>query len=281
MNKSSASLKIFLQIFLPALLIIVIDQVTKYHAVHFSGKLINYNTGIMTGIFASTNSFVQNFIIFSFFFLITSFFILIQFLYFDTFRFLSVLSTTLLASYSSNLIDKLRTGAVVDYIPVKIDTASTLMLNVADLVQLLSVSFILAYALINFKSIFLTSSKRKTLLVDNTFQISNALFTSLFSMLAGISIAVLSYSTIKPFLHISIGSYWVAIGFFLICFSVTVFISNIIFLHRAAGPVYAIKRYLSELESGKVSSLKFRKNDFFKYLEGPLNKLSDQYKNFK
>ncbi len=72
------------------------------------------------------------------------------------------------------------------------------------------------------------------------------------------------------------------IGILFFALILLVFILEILFLHRIAGPLYRIEKTLNDIADGKkVEFIKLRKKDFLKPLANSVNKVIEKINSFK
>ena len=276
MRKKSSSVRDFLkQIIIPLFGVIALDQGSKSWAMHGSGLTILFNQGIIGGAFAQAPQLLKMWVIFAVFFITISFFISIQFLFFKFAKPLSTLISVLLAAFSSNLIDKLQLGGAVDFIPIQLGADRTVYFNVADFIQQITLVVLFIYLFVQRQTFWPLFEFRKTWIIDRSFQVSSALFTSVFSTTAGAAVAFLAYIFIVSYGIVpDLRIYSISMALFLFCFFIAVFFSSLIFFNRAAGPVYAGCKFIDQLTEGKYGQMKLRKTDYFKSLESSLNRLA-------
>ncbi len=267
----------WLQIFAPLGGVVLIDQWSKAYVLKTPGFSIILNTGMIAGAYSQAPQFMKTMIIFSLFFIMASVFFLLQFLVFKTEKNLSILLSLLLGAFGSNLVDKFRFGGAIDFIPIKISADSAMVLNVADFVQQIVIAFLVGYLIKNHERIWPLLNVRKTWVIDRSFQITSALFTTIFALVSGIGVAILSYLFYGPKSSGSeVMAYWITVGLFLVCFFILVFLFSLVYFNRSAGPVFAAVKFIDKLERGEFGQMKLRKTDYFRSLESSLNRLAEK-----
>lgn len=166
--------------------------------------------------------------------------------------------TVLLAGMLGNVIDRLFFGHVIDFIVFGNKEVIYSVLNLADFFQLTGLMMIIYNSIAHYAVIWPKNNKRTDKWVNPPFQKKFIFFN--FTLLASISLVLLVFSF--AFLKITLNEY---LGFesevsenilqlylrlYLILNAVLFmcyFVISLIASHRVAGPIYAFKKYTTEL----------------------------------
>lgn len=205
-----------------------------------------------------------------------TFYVYLFFIFYQPISSLFKWAFTLLASgLTSNLMDRIQKGYVVDFISLDWFPAATFYLNTADVFQTIG-WILLAYGIItNRKKIWKINEQRKTLIIMKDHQM-NFVFYLLTTVLSVSTFFILiQYQITKHIEHIkntsqdSLATTYFTnniIVIFLLVVIVPVVVGlAIYFSNKIYGPIYAFKKYVYLLIEGKnPPPFKLRKNDQMK-----------------
>jgi lipoprotein signal peptidase len=273
-NPLLASLLIFLAV-------ITLDQSIK----HWVGSLDQIvtlglislspvsNSGILLGTLSNAPPLIRT-ITFSCLFIFILFLVMIfQVLLFQDQKFkkLNLSIGLLLGGISSNGIDRIQKGYVLDYLHFSIPGLEGIYLNLADLMLLFG-AFATFFQLSHFRAELWPKDDLRTFrLIDPKFQLAFSFKIFLMSFFSMSMMGVFAFSFFKTYFFNFADSTqkqfliaWIILTSLLSLFS---FIFGLIISGRAAGPVYAITRFVRELKINQNVSFKLRKNDSFQQLE--------------
>ena len=173
----------------------------------------------------------------------------------------------------SNLADRVRLGAVVDFIQVHFWNYR-FFLNFADLFQQFAVMGIF-YSLVRMRGKnggF--TEKRGNILIDPQAQLNGAWFFSTAAFLVCIGAACLVYAYFdasNATLGINKGEFAVFVVLTGLFVSTLIFFCSIFYSLRLVGPVFALKKYFENYDPKKADTFRLREGDYFRYLEKPVN----------
>ena len=208
--------------------------------------------------------------------------------------FLRLGMSILLGAILGNIADRIYWGYVVDFIFLSAFSYNTPIFNVSDALQWVGYIIIVYGFVTEGKHLWPESNLRQSYWVDKKYQIRYCLRLVLFGGAFTVIAGIYSYTFLKVALQqiesnpvITQGglieSQKILVTFLIIyviisiIFMVILFFSGIAISHRVAGPVYALQKFLEDLMSGHVRSLKFRVSDEFTHLEGIANKFADKF----
>ncbi len=268
---------------------VVVDQVTKAWALRNLGPLEFYgpiglvlhrNPGAILGIFSDlppllrvvTLSTGGAFLIFIY--------AAIQYLLRRRSMMLRSGMSLLLGGIIGNVLDRMLSGSVVDFILIGSPQLASPAFNFADAIQWVGYGMIVFALIKEGTHIWPDSNERKQIWVNPSFQIKYCLILMSvglgFSLIAG----VFSFTFIKVAIEeLVIGpSRQIVEAKFLIPFLVTFSIISLAFIlglfvlgrilsHRTAGPIYAFEKFLEDQMQGKDRPLRLRAGDDFHHLE--------------
>jgi signal peptidase II len=176
-----------------------------------------------------------------------------------------------------NLIDRMTTQAVVDFISLSFIEGLPYM-NLADIFQIMGYCCIACGVYRDSLYYWPKNDWRIKYLVNRNFQIRTSLLFSSLTFFASFIVIVFSYFFLK-----SQHSEFTVKTYFFSGLALSLFLSGISFLvgvlltHRVAGPVYAIQRNLKNMLKGNIQKLELRNNDEFKELERTINLIQEEY----
>lgn len=167
-----------------------------------------------------------------------------------------------IAAINSNVIDRVRLGGVIDFIPLG---KSHYFANIADLFLVIGLLLILYSLIFNSKALFFDKDQRGTWLVEKKYQLTFA-----FCMAIGIGIQSLCLIFFSyPFLKLGklttpqMQSFVIVAIILTAISSLIGFLFMIILTNFSAGPLFRLKRNLRENNDDEVVP---RKSDFHKEL---------------
>lgn len=177
-----------------------------------------------------------------------------------------------------NVYDRIRYGAIVDFIKFQFGSWISPIFNVADVIQWVGY-VILAYAFVRETNLFRPKNyTRKSYLVNEPIQKRFSLLLSTMVLIISGVFAVFGYTFMKVLMYemalsnnepaeklIRYFSFViVALG---VIFSVFAYYLGRIISHRFVGPVFAFERFLKETMNGNHVKFRVRTNSEFKHLE--------------
>ena len=278
--------------------LVAIDQLSKYSASQFltssSDKSLlgfslqapvkNYN--LIFGLnFISDSLFINTFLtavfcLFLFYYILSLSFIP------KVFYHLQIGITVLFSGFTSNLMNKLLSGYVTDFIKWTPSQTLSFYFNLSDVFQ--TIAWVLIFSQFFFlkKHMWRKEEKRKQLIIMKAQQLQFAGYSALAFLSISSFFLLLTYQflgliELTDFANIrQISSSFFMYSFFillLLCLSIGIFflyLSNKIY-----GPLYAFERYIKALINGeKPEDLRLRKNDQLKHLEKLARDIKDSIK---
>jgi len=264
-----------------ALFIILFDQLSKYWAHTIDGRVDFlffifqkfYNPGISFGQFSGGEPFVRVVFLSLFFGLIflTSTIIIFYFLNKKHLFGVRYPVTFFISGIIGNGIDRILWGKVTDFIILK--PLPYIVFNVGDIfiawfgIQSIYVLFSRA------DDIWYEENLRGFKIIDPDFQWSFSIKFAVISFFSNFLMASFCYTILNVLIknvalkdkmmgHIALG--FIGLTVFFALFGL---FFGLVVTHRSAGPIYAFKRFLSELKSNPNARLKLREQDYHKSLE--------------
>ena len=235
---------------------------------------------------ASKNLFVNTsltaiFCLFSFYYILLLIFIPKPFYY------LQVGITVLFSGFTSNFINKLSNGYVLDFISWHPFQNITFYFNLADIFQTLAWLFILIQIFSLRKLIWRKNEKRTRFFIKSAYQFEFIGYASLAFFCLSAFLLLISYQYIT-FMEVTnytnINEFKVSflkysfVMLFALCFLIGIFF--LYFSNKIYGPLYAFEKYIKALIKGdNPKDLQFRKNDQLKHLEGLAQDIKKALKN--
>jgi signal peptidase II len=277
-----------------------LDRITKYFATLYAGALHFYgflgfvkhhNYGAMLGLFSDLPPVLRvvslstggAFLIFVFF--------VIQYLLPSKLPVLRIGLSILLGGILGNVSDRILWGYIVDFIVLGGYQNTTPAFNVADMLQWVGYAMIIFSLIKDGKKLWPENDSRKLFLVNPQFQIKYCVMLMLLGLGFGVIAAVYSYTYLKVTIIDLVGHqaaveskflipFLITFGIVSLAFMIFLFFIGLVLSHRAAGPLYALEKFLEDLSHGKVRNLRLRTGDDFKHLEELADKLGSKLNDF-
>lgn len=275
--------KIFFYSFIPLVLLVFIDFITKHYAqdlleMKYFGVLrfkLVYNYGFIGGQFSSLSLKTRELIVFSFAFYI--FLIFTSVLVFAPIRSRKIFlgSAFILAGIGGNFLDRIFNFGVIDFISLNLKNTNMPFFNVADISQWIGYLVLLAGLRDDYKFYWPTKEWRQQFIIKKTFQFR-------VSFILSFSVFLLScFSFLFSLLFLKSENSFNNMNLFALCTllistlnSIFTFICSLVLTHRVAGPIYAIQRQISLITNNQFPKFQLRSNDEFKEIETDINKLT-------
>jgi signal peptidase II len=285
--------KDWILVYLPVPLLILVDWITKSLALKYSGGLegpfgqfyLIYNHGAMLGLFSELPTSLRVVSLSTFGALIFGVYFLFQYLIPGHHMKLRVGLSILLGGILGNVLDRVRYGAIIDFLVINYKNLASPIFNVADIIQWIGYFVIVYFFVREGHLLWPEKNSRKSFWVNAPFQKRFSLFlATLVLILTGIFV-VFCYTYLKvtlveltaantqivqkfvrPFVWLIFG---IGIGF-----AMLIYVLGGVFSHRIAGPIYAFEKFLKAIMGGQKVKFKMRKNDEFQHLQGLAEQLS-------
>lgn len=280
---------------IPFLLVLLIDQGTKYWAANFLGSLdfgilhfrATFNHGVFLGYLGHIPTSTKIVVLSTLgAFIICAYVFARLILPMRSIALKSGLAF-LTAGILGNVLDRMRgTGGVLDFIYVQSADWMSPIWNVADMFQILGHGLIIVGVAKDSKYFWNNQELRKNFWVESRFQTRFCLNLIAVAFAVGLMNSVMSYAFLKTTLDSvmrdsttishTMYSYLAATTLLQICLILMVTYVAKRLSAKIAGPLYAIKRFLSTLLSGQRGVFKLREHDEFKDMEPILNEIADR-----
>lgn len=288
--------KTWLQVYLPVPLLILLDNWTKSLALQYSNGqegpfgpfYLIFNHGAMLGLFSDLPSTLRIVSLSTFGALIVGVYFLFQYLIPGTHMKLRVGLSILLGGILGNVWDRIRYGAIVDFIKFKINSYASPIFNVADVTQWVGYAVIVYFFVREGHKLWPEQNARKSFWVNAPFQKRFSVFLAAISLILTGIFVVFCYTYlrvtlqeltaannqivqkfVRPFVLLILG-----LGF---SFSLLIYILGGVFSHRIAGPIYAFERFLRDTLRGKRPGFRMRQSDEFRHLEPLAAEISEKF----
>lgn len=175
-----------------------------------------------------------------------------------------------------NVLDRMKSGAVIDYILIPMGKSEGMAFNFADLMVFIGFILILIALFRESEELWFPTNKRQGYWIEPRFQLHFGLMTAFIGFAHFFVIAIYSYVFLKVFITSTesvsaLGAERIIhdylIGLFLIE-GVAILLSfavSIIISHRLVGPIVALEQFLNRQELKESSeSLRLRSADYFR-----------------
>ncbi len=287
-------------VYIPIPLLILLDWFTKSLALSFTNNregpfgpfYMIFNHGAMLGLFSDLPPTLRIVSLSTFGALIVGVFFLFQYLTPGHHMKLRIGLSILLGGILGNVLDRVRYGAVIDFIKINYGTYVSPIFNVADIVQWIGYSLILYFFIREGHTLWPEKNSRKSFWVNAPFQKRFSFFLAAISLILTGIFVVFCYTYLRVTLQeLTAANQQIVQKFvrpfvlLILClgfgFSLLVYILGGVFSHRIAGPIYAFEKFLRETMTGKKVIFKVRKNDEFQHLEPLAVQISETYHSLK
>lgn len=273
-------------ILLPFLLVVFVDQGTKFWAESFLRQPIllgpfqfglHHNTGFFLGEYKDASQLLTVILPVTLGgFLVYAFFVIQYFIPISSIPLRSGLAI-FFGALIGNVIDRFRSGAVVDFILIRLGHIQTGIFNIADALQWVGVGLFFYAIFVERNILYPPEDRRGRLWIDSAFQGKYCLVL----VFIGLSFALISVSISYTFLSIVLQRTlmssqdaakilstfsWVYL-LVCACFFISLFLIGIRLSHRIVGPVKSFSRFIDDLINGKSSHFKLRERDEFLHFE--------------
>lgn len=291
MNRQS-----WILVYIPIPILILLDTWTKSLALHYSNGqegafgpfYLIFNHGAMLGLFSDLPPTLRIVSLSTFGALIVGVYFLFQYLIPGHHMKLRIGLSILLGGIMGNVYDRIRYGAIIDFIKIKVGDVITPIFNVADVTQWIGYGLIVYFFIREGHTLWPEKNSRKSFWINAPFQKRFSLFLATIALILTGIFVVFCYTYlrvtlqeltaanqqivqkfVRPFVMLILG-----LGF---GFSFLIYILGGIFSHRIAGPIYAFERFLRETLKGNKVSFRVRKNDEFRHLEPLALEISEKF----
>jgi signal peptidase II len=286
----------WLQVYFPVPLFILLDNWTKSLALHYSNGqegpfghfYLIFNHGAMLGLFSDLPPTLRIVSLSTFGALIVGVYFLFQYLIPGQHMKLRVGLSILLGGILGNVWDRIRYGAIIDFIKFKMGNYISPIFNVADATQWIGYFIIVYFFIREGHKLWPEQNSRKSFWVNAPFQKRFSVFLAFISLILTGIFVVFCYTYLRvtlqeltaannqivqkfarPFVLLIIG-----LGF---GFSFLIYILGGVFSHRIAGPIYAFERFLRDTIKGRNAHFRVRQSDEFKHLESLAVEISEKF----
>ena len=268
--------KFALAILLPFFGLLFIDQMTKMYAVDHSAAA-QLNAGIITGMLQTAPELYRRVFTATIFGLLIFIFAFTQSIVIRKSTALAITLSIFFSGITGNAIDRMFSGAVVDFIKL-----GTLLINMADLFQWLGLAGSIAVLTIERNRIFHPYDARTRFLINPQYQIRTAGKYAFASVVTAFLMGIFSYTfllSVNASTRMPTSLEFFSRAYILISllFGVIVFLAGLFITQKTAGPIYAFNRFVDEMIEGKMTVLKLRAGDDFKSLEATARKLLESF----
>jgi signal peptidase II len=290
----------WLTVYLPVPCLILLDWFTKSLALSYANNhegpfgpfYLIFNHGAMLGLFSDLPSTLRIVSLSTFGAVIVGVYFLFQYLIPGPHLKLRLGLSILLGGILGNVFDRVRFGAVIDFIKFKIAGFVSPIFNVADIIQWFGYFLIVYFFVREGQSLWPEKNARKSFWVNAPFQKRFSFFLAAIGLILTGIFVVFCYTYLRFTLQeLTADNQQIVIKFvrpfvlLMLClgvgFSILVYILGGVFSHRIAGPIYAFEKFLRETLKGNKVKFKVRKNDEFRHLEPLANQISESYENLK
>ena len=292
--------KDWLLVYLPVPLLILLDWITKSLALSYANGhegpfgyfYLIFNHGAMLGLFSELPPTLRIVSLSTFGALIVGVYFLFQYLIPGHHMKLRLGLSILVGGILGNVFDRVRYGAIIDFIKISFSHYTSPIFNIADVVQWLGYLLIVYFFIREGHSLWPAQNSRKSFWINAPFQKRFSLFLAAIGLILTGIFVVFCYTYlrvtlqeltaanqqivqkfVRPFVMLILG-----LGF---GFSFLIYILGGVFSHRIAGPIYAFEKFLRATIEGHHVIFRIRKNDEFRHLEPLAAQITERFENLR
>ncbi len=294
------SRKDWILVYLPVPILILLDWFTKSLALSYTNGregafgpfYMIFNHGAMLGLFSDLPPTLRIVSLSTFGALIVGVYFLFQYLIAGHHMKLRVGLSILLGGILGNVFDRVRYGAVIDFIKITYKNSVSPIFNVADVIQWFGYFLIVYFFVREGQNLWPEKNSRKSFWINAPFQKRFSFFLAAIGLILTGIFVVFCYTYLRVTLQeLTAANQQIVQKFvrpfvlLILClgfgFSLLVYILGGVFSHRIAGPIYAFEKFLRATIRGQKVTFKVRRNDEFRHLEPLAVEISDTYEKLR
>ncbi len=287
-------------VYIPVPLLILVDWFTKSLALTYTNHregpfgpfYMIFNHGAMLGLFSDLPPTLRIVSLSTFGAVIVGVYFLFQYLIPGQHLKLRIGLSVLLGGILGNVFDRVRYGAIVDFIKITFRGYVSPIFNVADVVQWLGYLLIVYFFVREGHTLWPEKNSRKSFWINAPFQKRFSFFLAAIGLILTGIFVVFCYTYLRVTLQeLTAANQQIVQKFvrpfvlLILClgfgFSLLVYILGGVFSHRIAGPIYAFEKFLRATMNGNKVKFKVRKNDEFRHLEPLAAMITDSYESLR
>lgn len=258
---------------------IVVDQFSKKWGMSLS--TLHFNQGMIMGFYSSLPDSIRIVALGTFSGLVFFIYVILLYLIPAKGKWLKYGLSLVMGGMFGNVIDKIRFGSTVDFIPFHLGSLHTVF-NMADVFLWMGSGIAMWMLFRHDHLIWHPNSTRASFLVRPKEQFRLATKFTLVVFSCSLILGIFSYAffrtTIFPGVadkeHVMI-TFFITYTVMTLFFCLLTFVAGIVFSHRSAGPLYAFEVYVNDLIDGKDRKLVLRDGDNYRDLEVVAEKLRE------
>jgi signal peptidase II len=296
----SMNRKYWFFVYLPIPVTILFDWITKSLALNYSNGhegpfgpfYMIFNHGAMLGLFSDLPPTLRIVSLSTFGALIVGIYFLFQYLIPGPHLKLRIGLSILVGGILGNVFDRVRYGAIIDFIKFSYGNYVSPIFNVADVVQWIGYLLIVYFFLREGHTLWPEKNSRKSFWINAPFQKRFSYFLATISLILTGIFVVFCYTYLRVTLQELTAANQQIVNKFVrpfvllllslgLGFSLLVYILGSVFSHRIAGPIYAFEKFLRAILGGNKATFRVRKNDEFKHLEPLAVEISSTFDGLK
>lgn len=283
-------------VYIPIPFLILLDWTTKSLALSYSGNregpfgpfYMIFNHGAMLGLFSDLPPTLRIVSLSTFGAVIVGVYFLFQYLIPGRLMKLRVGLSILLGGILGNVFDRVRYGAIVDFIKFNIGGFASPIFNVADIIQWIGYFLIVYFFIREGHALWPVKNSRKSFWVNAPFQRRFSFFIACIGLILTGIFVVFCYTYLRVTLQELTSANQQIVQKFvrpfvllILClgfgFSILIYILGSVFSHRIAGPIYAFEKFLRSTLDGEKAIFRVRKSDEFQHLEPLAIEIAETY----
>ena len=286
--------------YIPVPTLILLDWLTKSLALTYTNNregpfgpfYMIFNHGAMLGLFSDLPPTLRIVSLSTFGAVIVGVYFLFQYLIPGRHMKLRIGLSILLGGILGNVYDRVRYGAIIDFIKISYGNYISPIFNVADVIQWIGYFLIVYFFVREGHTLWPEKNSRKSFWINAPFQKRFSFFLAAIGLILTGIFVVFCYTYLRVTLQeLTAANQQIVQKFvrpfvlLILClgfgFSLLVYILGGVFSHRIAGPIYAFEKFLRETMKGNKVTFKVRKNDEFNHLELLAAQISASYESLR
>lgn len=259
---------------------VVCDQASKRWGMTL--PTLHYNQGFIMGLYAQLPDSIRIVALGCFAGIVFFLYIAIMYITPSRARVLKYGLSLLVGGMFGNVVDKIRYGKTVDFIPFEA-FGTRVVFNLADVFLWMGTLLVMYIILGKDKLVWYPDSSRGSnylIWPKEQYRVGRNLSLVVFS--CSLMLGLFSYSffntTVVPFVaekkHLML-TFFLTYAMITVLFCSMAFVLGVVISHKSAGPLYAFELYVNDLIQGRDRKLSFREGDNYRDLEQVADRLRD------
>jgi signal peptidase II len=261
---------------------ILLDQITKLWGTGL--KTLHYNEGVIMGFYSTLPDSIRIVALATFSGIVFFLYVIMLYLIPARGKWLKYGLSAMVGGMFGNVIDKIRLGKTIDFIPFNFASVHTVF-NLADCILWAGMGIVVYMLLRHDHLIWHPESTRGSLLIRPKEQFKVALNLTLVVFCSSLVLGIFSFTffrttffeTLADKDHVML-TFFITYALMTVFFCVLTFSAGILISHKSAGPLHAFENYVNDLINGSDRRFTLRDGDNYRDLEQVAQKLREHLK---